>query len=144
MLRHRRPENGQPRGGVGGWLLILCILLLVWQPLSLGLVASSVLGSLAIRGWPLALVLALRVVVTAFGIAAGLSLLGRRPGAVALAKGSLVASAATDAFIYLTPYFPNNRPPGDDTLFFAASLAYYATWLAYLVRSKRVRNTYQN
>jgi hypothetical protein len=127
---------------IGGWLLILCLLLLVWQPLSLGLVASSVIDSLAVRGLSLALVLALRVVVTAFGIAAGLALVGRRAGAVTLAKTSLIASATTDTFIYATPYFPHNRPPPGDTLAFAASLAYYGIWLAYLVRSKRVRSTY--
>src|ERR687885_774595 len=53
--------NGKEPEGVGGWLLILCALLLIWQPLSLGLLASSVLDSLAVRGLPLALVLAARV-----------------------------------------------------------------------------------
>jgi len=122
---------------------VLGLLLVVWQPISLGLVASGLLNRLAIRGWPFALVLALRVVVTAFGIAAGLALLGRHPAAVSMAKASLVASAATDVFVYATPYFPNNRMPGDTTIVLVASLAYYAFWLAYLFRSKRVRNTYE-
>jgi len=129
--------------GVRGWLLVLCVLLLVWQPISLGLVASSVLDALVVRGLPLALVLVVRVVVTAIGIAAGLALLGRRPAAVPMAKASLVASAATDVFVYTTPYFPNNRMPGDTPIVIAASLAYYAIWLAYLFRSKRVRNTFR-
>lgn len=128
--------------GVGGWLLVLCVLLLVWQPISLGLVASGLLDRLFIRGLPLALVLAARVVVTAFGIAAGLALLARRPAAVAMAKASLVASAATDVFVYTTRYVPSNRLPGDTPIVVAASLAYCAIWLAYLFRSKRVRNTY--
>ena len=54
----------QPRG-VRGWLLVLCLLLLVWQPLGLALVASSVLDELAIRGLSLALVLLLRLLVAA-------------------------------------------------------------------------------
>ncbi|HEX3703693.1 MAG TPA: DUF2569 family protein [Vicinamibacterales bacterium] len=128
--------------GVGGWLIVLCVLLIAWQPISLGLVASSVLDDLALRGLPLALVLLLRVVVTALGIAAGLALLGRRPGAPALAKASLLASAATDTFVYLTPYFPSNRMPGETPYYVAVALAYYAVWLAYLVWSKRVRNTF--
>jgi hypothetical protein len=131
-----------PAPPIGGWLLVLCLLLLVWQPLSFGLVASGVLNRLAIRGWPFALVLLLRVVVTAFGIAAGLALLRRHPAAVTIAKASLVASAATDAFVYTTPYFPNNRIPGDTTIVLAVSLAYHAIWLTYLFRSKRVRKTY--
>jgi hypothetical protein len=137
-------QEGQDRQeGIAGWLLMLCLLLIVWQPISFGLVASGLLNRLAIRGWPFALVLTLRVVVTAFGIAAGLALLGRHPAAVAMAAASLVASAATDVFVYTTSYLPNNRVPGDTTIVVAASLAYHAVWLAYLFRSKRVRNTYR-
>ena len=121
---------------------MLCLLLLVWQPVSLGLVASSVLDLLAVRGLPLALVLMMRVLVTAFGIAAGLALLGRRAGAVTMAKASLVVSAATDVFVYTTPFFPNNRPPGDTALVVVASLAYYGAWMMYLFRSKRVKHTF--
>jgi hypothetical protein len=131
-----------PPKSIGGWLLVLCVLLLVWQPLSLGLVASNALDEIAIRGLPLALVLALRLVVAAIGIAAGLALLAKRPGAVALARASLVISAATDVFVYATPYFPSNRFPGDAPIFIAGSLAYYGLWLMYLFRSRRVRNTF--
>jgi len=127
---------------VGGWLLVFCLLLLVWQPLSLGLVASSVLGSLAVRGLPAVLVLITRLLVAALGIAAGIALLGRRAGAVTLAKVSLAASAATDVFVYTTPFFPNNRPPGDTVLFVAASLAYHGAWMIYLFRSKRVKEIF--
>lgn len=117
---------------------MLCGLLLVWQPISTGLVASNALDSLAIRGLLVALILLLRVVVTALGVAAGLALLGRRPGGVTLAKVSLFASAATDLFVYLTPYFPNHRPPGQTPLFVLASLTYHGVWIGYLFRSKRV------
>ena len=130
------------KSGVGGWLLLLAALLIVWHPLSLGLVASSALEALPLRGLPLALVLLLRVVVTAIGIAAGLALAGRRPGAVGLAKVSLALSAATDVFVYTTPYFPNNRLPGETPYYVAASLIYYGAWLAYLIRSTRVSTTF--
>ena len=59
-----------------------------------------------------------------------------------MAKASLILSAISDVFTYTTPYFPNNRPPGDTTLILAASLAWYAVWLIYLFRSKRVRQVY--
>lgn len=128
--------------GVRGWLLVLCALLLVWQPVSLGIVASSVVDSVAVRGLSLALVLLLRVLTAAFGIAAGLALAGRRPYAVQMAKASLVASAVVDLFVYLTPYFPNNRMPGDTPIYAAGSLAYSGVWLVYLLRSRRVHNTF--
>ncbi|HTK30029.1 MAG TPA: hypothetical protein VL309_10775 [Vicinamibacterales bacterium] len=132
----------QVKSGVGGWLAVLCGVLLVWQPLSFGLLASAELDSVMRRGLPAAAVLAARLIVTALGVAAGLALLSRRPAAVALARLSLVCSAAADLFVYTTPYFPNNRAPGETPLFVGASLAWYGLWLAYLARSRRVRLTY--
>lgn len=130
------------RAGVGGWLLVLCTLLLVWHPLNFAIAAASALNALPLRGTPLALVLAGRLVVTALGIAAGIALLARRPAAVMLTIAALAASAAADVFVYATPYMPSNRLPGDTKWYVAGSLLYHAAWLLYLVRSARVRNTY--
>jgi hypothetical protein len=127
---------------VGGWLLLLCRLLVVFHPLTLAITASGALSSLSSRGSAVALILVLRLVVVGFGIAAGRALQTVQPGAVTLAKAALLASAATDVFVYTTPFFPNNRPPGDTVYYVAASLAYHGAWLAYLFRSDRVRNTY--
>ncbi len=142
MVEPSQPERIDGPAGVRGWLLVLCALLLIWQPLSLGLAASSVLDALPVRGLPLALVLTLRLLVTATGIAGGLALLAGRAAAVTLAKVALVASAVTDLFVYATPYYPSNRLPGDTMWFIAASLVYHGIWLGYLFRSTRVRNTY--
>ena len=140
-------EPSQPplprRRGVGGWLLLLCRLLIVFHPLSLAVTASSVINALFVRGAPVAIVLILRLVVVAFGVAAGLALQNVRPDAVALARVALLLSAATDVFVYTTPYFPSNRFPGDTTFYVVASLAYHSAWLAYLARSKRVRMTFR-
>jgi hypothetical protein len=128
--------------GVGGWLTLLCRLLIVFQPLSLAVTASSALDALAVRGAPVAAVLVLRLLVAALGVAAGRALQGLKPGAVALARAAVAASAATDLFVYTTPYFPNNRPPGDTVWYAGASLTIHAAWMMYLFRSRRVRNTY--
>ena len=133
---------GSEASGIGGWLLLLCRLLLVWQPLSLAVTASGALDSLPLRGSPLAVILIVRVLVAALGIAAGLALQNRRPGAVSLAKIALIASAAMDVFVYTTSYYPNNRPPGDTPFYIAASIAFCVVWLVYLGRSTRVRNTF--
>jgi hypothetical protein len=130
------------KSGVGGWLLALCGVLLVWQPLRFGLILSVWLDALAVRGVPLGLVLILQLVVTAFGIAAGLALAGRRPSAVVMAKAALVATAAMDLFVYSTPYAPNNRTPGETPIYIAVSVGWAAGWFLYLVRSRRVKNTY--
>jgi hypothetical protein len=119
------------------------VLLLVWQPVSLSLTTAGRLENLSLRGPGFAIVLVTRLFAAALGIAAGLSLLQRKPGAVTIARASLIVSAAVDAFVYATPWYPNNRPPGDTTFILVGSLAYYAVWLAYLARSKRVVAIYQ-
>ena len=128
--------------GVRGWLLLLCRLLIVFHPLSLAVTASGALNAVAVRGTAVVLILILRLVVVGFGMAAGRALQTLQPGAVTLARLALAASAATDLFVYTTPYFPNNRQPGDTVYYVAASLAYHGAWLLYLSRSKRVRVTF--
>jgi hypothetical protein len=130
-------EAPSPR--INGWLLLLGVLLVVWQPVNVGLAAAAALAALPLRGWPLAGVLLLRLAVTALGLGAGLALIHQRSGAIRFAKIALVASAFTDLFVYSTPYLPNNRLPGDTPIFVAISLAYHAAWLTYLFRSRRVR-----
>jgi hypothetical protein len=137
-----RQPGYPPAAGVRGWLLLLCRLLVVFHPLSLALTASGALGALSVRGTAVALILILRLIVVGFGMAAGRALQTLQPAALPLAKAALLASAATDVFVYTTPYFPSNRPPGDTPLYVVATLAYHGAWLAYLARSKRVRATY--
>ena len=138
MVAPRRNEVN----GIAGWLLLLCFVLLVWQPVSLALTAVRALEALEIRGLPLALVVLGQILVAGFGIAAGLALISRRRGAPALAKWSLVLSAAADMFVYATHFLPNNRLPGTTPLFMGASLVHYGIWLAYLTVSRRVRDTF--
>src|SRR5258706_6520189 len=135
-------NRGDQPAGVGGWLLLLSRLLIVWQPLNFAVAGMNTLGAIGVRGPAVAVILVVRALVTAIGVAAGIALSNRRPGAVTLAKVALVSSAAIDLFVYATPYFPNTRTPGDTIYYIAASLAYHAGWLAYLFRPRRVRNTY--
>lgn len=139
------PEMAEikPAEGVRGWLLLLCKMLTIWHPVFFGLTAASALGALPVRGAPLGVVLLWRLAVTAFGIAAGIALYSRSGAAVTIATASLALSAATDVFVYTTPYFPSNRMPGDTPFYVAATITYYGSWLVYLRRSRRVRNTYR-
>ena len=114
---------------------ILGLLLLVWQPVTLAFVMSGLLDELSVRGGGLAVILLARLLAAGLGIAAGLALLQRKPGASTLAKTSLVFSAIVDVVAYATPYTPNNRPPGDATIILLASLAYYAGWFIYVMRA---------
>ena len=131
-----------PQSAVRGWLLLLCVLLLVWQPLNLSLTTAGRLENLSLRGPGFAFILVARLFAAGLGIAAGLSLLQRKPGAVTIAKASLVFSAVVDVLIFATPWYPNNRPPGDAAIVLAMSLLYYGLWFAYLTRSRRVGAVY--
>jgi hypothetical protein len=121
---------------------VLAVLLLIWQPLSLATTMSGLVDELSTRGAGLGVVLLVKLLAAGLGIAAGLALFQVKPGAVSLAKASLILSAAVDVLVYVTPWSPRNRPPGDAMIILIASLLYYAAWYVYLARSKRVRATY--
>jgi hypothetical protein len=130
-----------PDTRAAGWLLVLCGCLALWQPLNLAVAAATALAALPIRGWPLGLLLMVRIGVAALGVAAAVAILDRRPTALALARAALVLSCATELFVYATSIFPNNRMPGDTPLYVAWTIAFHGGWLLYLSRSKRVRET---
>jgi hypothetical protein len=130
-----------PEPTLGGWLLVLCLFLAVWQPLNLAIAASNALMALPVRGWPLAVVLAVRVVVTAFGVAGAMALYRRHSGAATLAALALALSLCVDLFVYTTSYVPNNRLPGDTPLYIGWTIALHGAWLLYLSKSARVRRT---
>ena len=73
MLDPIQPGHRE-EAGVGGWLLLLCRLLVVFHPLSLAVTASNALGALPARGTAVALILILRLIVVGFGMAAGRAL----------------------------------------------------------------------
>lgn len=139
---HDMHDSAREPSGIGGWLLVLCLLLLIWRPVSSALAGSQALSVLSVRGPSLAFALAALTLVTAFGVAAGIALVARRGPAVRMAIAALLLSAALDVTIYTSSYFPSNRMPGDEFLYLAVSLIYHGAWLAYLSVSRRVRNTY--
>jgi hypothetical protein len=128
--------------GLGGWLLILSRILLVYQPINLAVSAATALDSMPTRGARVLVAIAVRVIGAAVSVAAGLALTNEHPGALTLTRAALVVSAACDVFIYTTPFYPNNRPPGDTPYYVAATLAFHGLWLLYLARSSRVRSMF--
>jgi hypothetical protein len=121
------------------WLPVLARLMTLYQPIIVGLLTSRTVDSLAIRGREVLVLLLVRVLATAFGVAAGLALRRHHARAVGLAKISLVLSGATELFIVLTPSFPNSRVPGETPIWVAGILIYFGGWFAYLMRSTGVR-----
>lgn len=124
---------------VRGWLLLFCLLLLVWEPVSLALLASNLIGDAMFRGAGFYAILGARLIIVAVGVAAALAFFNGRPFAACLAKAAILLSAGMAAFLVLTPYFPSNLAPDLKMPVLAGTLAWYAAWFAYLLRSKRVR-----
>jgi hypothetical protein len=120
---------------VPGWLL--CVFLLLLQPISVGLSAAAALDAVILRGFPALAILLVRLLVTAVGVGAGLALLGRRAGAVSFTRLALIAAAATDLFIYLTPFYPNHRAPGETPLWVAGTFVIYGGLLGCLAMFSR-------
>ena len=117
---------------------MLALLLTVWEPVSFAAAAVGSFNAIAVRGVPVVLVLALRLAATATCVAAGRALLNRRQAGPSLARIALALSLAVKVFAAVTPYFPNNRLPGETTTYVAVTLVYYLACFAYLSASKRV------
>lgn len=126
---------------VRGWLLLLCILLTLWNPATLAVVAASRLGS-ATLSWTAALTLLIRLAVTSVGVAAGMALWSRRVGAVEMAKLALALSAIEAAARLATRFGLSDAPPGVRLPLTAALVLFNTAWYLYLGRSRRVRATY--
>lgn len=123
----------------GGWLIVLCAWLGVWQPVNLAVAAAEALAALPVRGWPLAVLMIGRIAVTAVGFAAARLLWDGRPAAAALARVAVLLSGVSQLFVYVTSIAPNNRRPGETPLYIALTILVHAGWLVYLARSRRVR-----
>jgi len=130
------------RQPVRGWLLLLCILLTIWNPATLAfLAASRVSDAGSMSAWTLTLI-AVRLVVTSVGVAAGLALWHARTGAVKLAEASLLLSSIEAAARLSTSAGVNEAPPGTRLPLALVLIAFNAVWYFYLKKSRRVRTTY--
>ncbi len=95
--------------GVGGWLLVLVLLLTVWNPANLALRAAASVSNLDARSTLSLIFLAVRLALAGIGVAAGLALWLRRPGAVWLAKLALVLFALEAIVRLVDPPRPSRR-----------------------------------
>jgi hypothetical protein len=123
----------------GGWLLLLCAYLAVWQPLTFAAEVTATLGSFAMRGPAGAAEIFTHGVVAAVAFAAGWGLWTGNPSAPALAQIALAAcAAATIQSLYWT-WLPHNTMPGDRLPIAVVTAAHSAGWIVYLRRSRRLR-----
>jgi hypothetical protein len=134
-----RAETPRSAGSARGWLLLLCGWLAIWQPLNFAAAAAEWIAALPVRGWPLGILLAVRLAVTAVGLAAARALWDCHDGARALARAAVLLSAAFQLVVYATAIAPNNRVPGDTPVYVSVTVLVHGGWLLYLTRSTRAR-----
>jgi hypothetical protein len=125
-----------------GWLLLLCRILIIYEPALLAVTLAPILGSLPMRGWLVTSVIVARLLVAGLSVAAGLALWHMRPHGATLTRVALIASAGTGLILLNTRLLPSNRMPGDDLLYSVALAAHHGAWLAYLQRSRQVRELF--
>jgi hypothetical protein len=125
-----------------GWLLLLCVFLLSWEPLKLAGEFSAAAGTFSMRG-PLAPVeLTAHAAVAMLSVAAGWGLWIGNPRAPRFAAGAVAGSAIVTVQSLYWSVLPGNVMPGDRLPLALVALAHAAAWLAYLRRSRQVRVSY--
>jgi hypothetical protein len=134
--------------GVKGWLLLFVLLLTVFNPIATGSVLlAKFLGFNAVLYFGFADLFWI-VVITLFGVYAGIMLWAVKPRAVKKAKayllmyGAYAVYLAVYNFYILKPSDPSAAQIGATAGAFIRILVYVGLWWAYFKRSKRVKATY--
>jgi len=124
------------------WILVLVFILTIWNPASLALRAASAVSSLSFSSTLSLAFLVVRIAVTSIGVAAGIALWLRRPGAVWLAKLALVVVAVETAVRMASRTDLSGAPPGTRLPLALAVILHSTAWYLYLQLSRRVRTAY--
>ena len=123
-------------------VLVLIGILTIWNPASLALQASSAVWNIGSRSTLSIIFLAARLIITSVGVAAGLALWLRRPGAISLAKLSLMLFGL-EAVVRLSSRVDlGSAPPGTRLPLAVFVILHNAGWYLYLHLSRRVRAVY--
>jgi hypothetical protein len=115
---------------------ILAALLVVWEPLSLSLIAAAFLERLTDRGWTAVVLLIVRLGVTGFGVTAGRALWDGRPEAVTLTRWATGMNLAAAVVTLTTSIWPSPYPPGLRGPVTTVMIAWYVLWFGWALRQK--------
>lgn len=138
-----QPAARPSRTGIDGWIFILCLFLTVWNPAIVALRLASSVANLSAQTTLSLVLLAVRLVVTSVGVAAGFSLWLRRPWAVQMAKTALILVAVEAVVRLSTRVGLSEAPPGTRMPLAVFVVLHNAAWYLYLHKSRRVSATYR-
>lgn len=123
-------------------VLVLVVILTIWNPASLALQAAAAVWDIGTRSTASIAFLAVRLALTSVGVAAGIALWLRRPGAVSLAKVSLMLFGIEAVVRLSTRVDPGSAPAGTRLPLAVFVILHNAGWYLYLHFSRRVRAVY--
>jgi hypothetical protein len=122
-----------------GWLLIVCVFLLAWEPLRIAAEFEGSIGTIGMRGaWGVAELLA-HAAIAACAVASGWALWSGNPAGPRLAVYALAASAAASVQSLYWSALPHQTVPSERLPFAILAVVNAAVWIIYLKRSRRVR-----
>ncbi len=124
------------------WILPLIFILTVWNPATLALQAASTVSNIESRSTLSLAFLAARIIITSVGVAAGMALWLRRPGAVWLAKLSLMLFGVEAVVRLASRVDLGSAPPGTRLPLAMFIILHNGAWYLYLQISGRVRAAY--
>jgi hypothetical protein len=126
-----------------GWLLLLCLVLFVWPPLSFAGEVASTLTTLEMRGAPAVIELLAHGLVAAVSVAGAWALWSASPGGRVLAGFALIGMGLTQVQSLYWSVLPRNTYPGDKLPRAIVVVLHSVVWLAYLRRSRMVKEAAQ-
>jgi hypothetical protein len=115
-----------------GWLLLLCAVLFLWQPLDFSAEVASALPTIGMRGAAGVVELAIHGLIAAASVAAGWALWNGNPAGPPLAAMVLLAAAAAGVQSLYWTALPRNTFPSDRLPLATVIVAHSAAWLVYL------------
>ena len=121
-----------------GWLLLLCLVLFVWAPLSFAGEVSATLSTIDMRGAPAIVELIGHALVAAFSVAGAWALWNASPVGPPLAAIALIGMAITGVQSLYWSVLPRNTYPDDKLPLAILAVLHSSAWLLYLRRSRRV------
>jgi hypothetical protein len=123
-----------------GWLLLLCLALLLWRPLDFALELSMALPSLEMRGPVGAIELLFHAAVAAIAVGAVRAIWGGMPAGLLLARIALISSAVASVQSLNWSVLPRQTAPGEALPLSIGAVLHASAWLLYLRTISRARD----
>lgn len=148
VLSNDENKDSEPVSGVGGWLALFCMALIVFSPARNIITLLNSFDSQMTITTEDVVFITIVAVFTIFSIVAGIALLTRKSYAVRLAKIYLVSYLMVNVVIPASLLLLDMPKEYSDSILsspfrtLVAPVIFFLIWFSYLSTSLRVKNTY--